>query len=259
MSMRRADRRLDGCDMRFSNGFVAGGLAAVLGAALLAGCGEKKPVAVNLPPPPIAPPPVVIPPRPYPPVGAPANMAIPALGTDGVRMTVNAHLTPTQALWNFRSAYNVAALNCQRPEHAEIVVGYRAFLKKHARGLQAANRGVDSEFKAKYGARFVPSREAYMTQVYNYFANPVTLRAFCDASLTMSRDAQLVAPADLPTFGTAELPKLEQIFEAFFRAYEQYRIDAANWDAKYAPKAVTAVSSPPPGVATAYAPATIQK
>lgn len=222
--------------MRFANKIVAGGFVAVLGATLLAGCGEKKPVAVNLPPPPIAPPPVVIPPRPYPPIGAPANMAIPALGPDGVRQTVNAHLSANQTLWNFRSAYNVAALNCLRPEHGEIVVGYRAFLKKHAKGLQTANKGVDTEFKGRYGAAFIRPREAYMTQVYNYFANPVTLRAFCDASLAMSRDAQLVTPATLSAFSAAELPKINQVFEAFFRAYEQYRIDAANWDAKYAPK-----------------------
>lgn len=226
--------------MKFSSKILGGSLTAVLGASLLAGCGGKKPVAVVLPPPPIAPPVVVIPPRPYPPIGAPANMVIPPLGPDGVRSTVNAHLSTTQTLWNFRSAYNVAALNCLRPEHAEIVVGYRAFLKKHAKGLLAANKGVDTEFRAKHGAAFVRPREAYMTQVYNYFANPVTLRAFCDASLTMSREAQLVAPANLSAFSATELPKLEQVFEAFFRAYEQYRIDAANWDARYAPRPTAA-------------------
>lgn len=241
--------------MNFSNKIIGGGIAAVLGATLLAGCGGgKKTVAVALPPPP--PPAVVIPPRPYPPIGAPANMVIPPLGADGVRGTVNAHLSTTQTLWNFRSAYNVAALNCLRPEHAEIVVGYRAFLKKHAKGLQTANKGVDSEFRAKHGAGFVRPREAYMTQVYNYFANPITLRAFCDASLAMSREAQLVAPAGLTAFSTAELPKLEQVFEAFFRAYEQYRIDAANWDARYAPKPTAAgVSGLAPAVAANGTPA----
>src|ERR1700712_1415791 len=214
---------------RYSKVSVIGGIAAVLGTMLVTGCGDKKPVAVNLPPPPVA---VAIPPRPYPPVGAPSRMTIPTLGVDGVRQTVNAHptphQTPNQTLWNFRSAYNVAALNCLRPEDADIVVGYRAFLKKHARALTAANRGVDTEFKGKYGARFVAPREAYMTQVYNYFANPVTLRAFCDATLTMSRSLQLVPSADLSSFSAVELPKIEQVFESFFRAYEQYRADAAN-------------------------------
>jgi hypothetical protein len=238
---------------RYSKFSVVGGIAAILGTMLVAGCGDKKPVAMNLPPPPLA---VVIPPRPYPPVGAPSRMTIPTLGPDGVRQTVNAHLTPNQTLWNFRSAYNVAALNCLRPEDAEIVVGYRAFLKKHARALTAANRGVDAEFKGKYGARFVAPREAYMTQVYNYFANPVTLRAFCDATVTMSRSLQLVPPADLPGFSAVELPKIEQVFEAFFRAYEQYRADAANWDAKYAPHPVVSSAVTPdqsPSI-TAYSP-----
>src|ERR1700712_2891978 len=203
---------------RYSKVSVIGGIAAVLGTMLVTGCGDKKPVAVNLPPPPLA---VAIPPRPYPPVGAPSRMTIPTLGVAGVRQTGNAHLTPNQPVWNFRSAYNVAALNCLRREDADIVVGYRAFLKKHARALTAANRGVDTEFKGRYGTRFVAPRESYMTQVYNYFANPVTLRAFCDASLGMSRAAQLVPSAELQNFSLAELPKIEQVFEAFFPAYEQ--------------------------------------
>jgi hypothetical protein len=238
---------------RLSKFSVAGGIAAVLGTVLVAGCGDKKPVLVALPPPPIA---VAIPPRPYPPIGAPSRMTIPTLGVDGVRQTVNAHLTPSQTLWNFRSAYNVAALNCLRPEHAEIIIGYRAFLKKHARPLTAANRGVDNEFKSKYGARFIAPREAYMTQVYNYFANPVTLRAFCDATVTMTRSLEPVSTADLPSYSAVELPKIEQVFEAFFRAYEQYRADAANWDAKYAPHPVVSSAVTPgqgPSI-TAYSP-----
>jgi hypothetical protein len=244
---------------RFAKKLHLGGLAAA-GAVLAAGCSQKAPVIVDLPPA-VAPPVVVVPPRPYPPVGAPPDMVIPAVGGDGVRMTVNAHLTPTQTLWNFRSAYNVAALNCREPQHAEIVVGYRSFLKKHARALTAANRGVDAEFKEKHGARFIAPRETYMTQVYNYFANPVTLRAFCDASLEMSRAASIVEPANLETFSAAELPKLEQVFEAFFRAYEQYRMDAANWDAKYAPRPTVVTPGTGPAATpalTAYSPTTVQ-
>ena len=99
---------------------------------------------------------------------------MPPLGANGVRQTVNANLSPTQATWNFRSAYNVAALNCLKPEHADILVGYRAFLKSHARGLKAANRGVDDDYRKRFGAAFIRPREAYMTQVYNYFAYPPT-------------------------------------------------------------------------------------
>jgi hypothetical protein len=247
--------------MRFVIGGTAKGyLAGALAAVVLAGCAKQAPVAVVVPTPPA---PVMIPPRPYPPVGAPPNMVIPAVGADGVRMTVNTRLSPTQALWNYRSAYNVAALNCVQPEHADILVGYRAFLKKHARVLSSANRALDAEFRAKHGARFIAPRETYMTQVYNYFANPVTLGAFCDATLATSRSAQLVESADLEAFSAAELVKIEQVFEAFFRAYEQYRIDAANWDAQYArlyaPRPVTAdpaAVAPVPAI-TAYSPSSV--
>jgi hypothetical protein len=181
---------------------------------------------------------VIIPPRPYPPFGAPATLVVPRIGPDGVRRTVNAGLDPHQTVLNLRSAYNVAALNCRRPVHAEIVAGYRAFLTTHAAALSASSRAVDAEFKRRFGAGFARRREAQMTEVYNYFANPTTLSGFCDAALAMSRAAQSVPPCGLTAFASAELPKLESVFEAFFRAFEQYRIDAARWDAQYA--AVTA-------------------
>lgn len=177
---------------------------------------------------------IVIPPRPYPPLGAPASVVVPPRGADGVRRTVNTGLNVNETLANLRSAYNVAALNCLRPAHADVLVGYRAFLKKHAAALAANNRQLDAEFKARYGAGFARAREAHVTQVYNYFANPTTLSGFCDAALDMSRAVQDVPVGQLPAFAQTELPKLEAVFERFFSAYEQYKADAAQWDAQYA-------------------------
>jgi hypothetical protein len=220
-------------------GIVAAGCACAL--LLSTGAEAKKRRPEPAPPRITAPPPVIIPPRPYPPLGAPPSLIPPQVGPDGIRETVNARLTPMQTVWNLRSAYNVAALNCLKPEHAEIVVNYRAFLRKNARALTAANRGVDADFRARHGAAFVRPREAYMTRVYNYFAYPATIAGFCDAALAMSRASLLVKPGELPAFSTAELPKLEAVFDSFFRAYDQYRIDAANWDARYAPRPVVAM------------------
>lgn len=162
-------------------------------------------------------------------------MEVPRVGADGVRQTVNANIIPVQATWNFRSAYNVAALNCLKPQHANILIGYRAFLKAHARGLKAANRGVDGDFRKRYGAAFIRPRETYMTQVYNYFAYPPTLTAFCDAALAVSRESTVVKPPELANFSLRSLARLEVVFEQFYSSYEQYRADAAVWDAKYAP------------------------
>lgn len=171
-------------------------------------------------------------------MGSPPSLATPAVGLDGVRRTVNVGLTPAQTVWNLRSAFNVAALNCQKPEHAGILQGYKAFLTRHAKTLNKFNRTVDDEFKGRAGGgRYIPLREAYMTQVYNYFALPPTLPAFCDAALAVSAQSANIASADLPAFAASALPQLDSVFLAFFNSYDQYRADAAAWDARYAPKA----------------------
>lgn len=213
-----------------------GGLALALAA-----CAHKPP-----PPPPPPPPKVVaIPPRPMPPDGASDAIEVPPLGADALRVSVNRNISPVQMLWNLRSAYNVAALNCNGPRHADILARYRAFLTVNAKVLKAANKAVDAEFRQKYGARFIAPREAYMTAVYNHFALPPTLDGFCDAVLAVSRDAQLVKPADLQAFAVASLPNIEVVFDDFYRRYDKYRADLALWQAQYGQSTSAA---PPPAV-----------
>ena len=225
---------------------------AVILLSALAACTAKAP-----PPPPPPPPPkpvVYIPPRPQPPLGAPAGLTVPLVGANGIRQTINANLTPAQTTWNFRSAYNVAALNCLKPQHADILVGYRAFLKANSRGLKAANKAVDGDFRKRFGAAFIRPREAYMTQVYNYFAYPPILATFCDSALAVSRESIAVKPAELADFSSRSLARIEAVFDQFFRSYEQYRDDAALWDAKYAPVAAAPAVMPAPVVTATAAP-----
>lgn len=217
---------------------TGGALAAV---AVLSACGPKEPPP-KAPPPPV----VIVPPQPYPPLGAPATMTTPPLDAYGARRTINTGLSTAQATWNFRSAYNVAALNCTRPEYAAILENYRAYLKAHAKKLTAANKNVDTEFKGRNGTGFVKVREAYMTQVYNYFALPPTLPLFCDAALAASADLKLAKPADLDTASATNLARLDQVFKDFFTGYDQYRADLGAWQAKYYPTAptITAAAAP---------------
>lgn len=229
-------------------------LAGVVAVAIsaVAACAPKPPP----PPPPPPPAPVAyIPPRPLPPLGAAAGLAVPPVGLNGVRMTVNAGITPAQTLWNLRSAYNVAALNCLNPEHAEILVGYKKFLTSNKKALATANKTVDSEYRKRFGTDWIRPREAYMTQVYNYFAYPATVAKFCDAALVMARESMLVKPADLQSFAERNLVSLDGVFNQFFLTYEQYLADAAAWDAKYAPATAAApVVLPEAGGAAATAP-----
>ncbi|MEO6092373.1 MAG: hypothetical protein ABIT04_04455 [Novosphingobium sp.] len=223
--------------------------------AALSGCATE-------PAPVVAPPPVVvIPPQPRPPVGAPLNLAVPPADAFGVRHTINTGISPVQTVWNLRSAYNVAALNCVKPQHAAILEGYRQFLKTHAVRLRAVTREMDKEFKEKAGAGYVRVREAYMTQVYNYYALPPTLPAFCDAALAMSIEGASVPAKDLDSFAANSLPTLDAIFLRFYDSYEQYRADLAAWRQRYAPQ-TPVLTIPPVGpgrapLATPPAPAAI--
>jgi len=229
-----------GYGVRGSGSLRIVGLGSALAAlATLSACGPKAPPQ-KAPPPPV----VVIPPKPYPPLGAPPNIMTPPVDAYGMRRTINTGLSRTQTTWNLRSAYNVAALNCTKPEHAAILENYRAYLKTHAKQLTAANKGVDAEFKARIGAAFVRSREAYMTQVYNYFALPPTLPLFCDAALSMSQEMKLAKPADLDRVSATGLARLDQVFKDFFTGYDQYRADLAAWQSRYYPAQTTISAAP---------------
>lgn len=151
----------------------------------------------------------------------------------GLRESVNRNISSAQMMWNLRSAYNVAALNCTGPRHTEILPLYKGFLKTHAKALTTANKTVDSEFKAKFGPRFVAPREQYMTAVYNHFALPATMGEFCDATLAVARDAATVKPAEFSAFAERSLPNIEIVFDVFYRRYETYRTDLAAWRAQY--------------------------
>ena len=166
-------------------------------------------------------------------------MTIPMVAPSGVRQTVNANLTPAQTTWNLRSALNVAALNCQAPEYASLVDNYGAMLKRNARELSATNRALQSEFRQRYGATYRDVQDSYMTQVYNYFALPPAKEDFCDVAHAVGAEALAVEPGDLEVFAASALPRIESVFEDFFRAYEQYRIDLAAWDSRYAQPTVT--------------------
>lgn len=174
----------------------------------------------------------------------------PPMGPDGKHVTINSGISPNQVTWNLRSAFNVAALNCLEPQHAQILEGYKNLLTAHKKKLWDVNLKVDAEFRAKNGARFVAPREAYMTQVYNYFAFPPTLAKFCDAIQAMSLESMTVKSADLDAFAARSLPVLETVFEDFFRQYDQYRLDLAAWNAKYGQAYAAQSGTSPPLVSS---------
>lgn len=214
------------------HGLRLGGIAAL---ALLASCAAPPPPAPPPPPPPVpAPTPAPIPARPTPPNGAAASTPVPPVGADGVRLTVNAHLSAAGTTWNLRSGLNVAALNCLEPQHAPILTAYKALLTGQQRKLAAANKAVESEFRARYGAgTYRTEQDQYMTQVYNYFALPPVREQFCATATDIASNYLLLPPQDLDAYAAVMLPRLEAVFTGFYSSFESYQLAVADWDARY--------------------------
>ena len=158
---------------------------------------------------------------------------MPPADANGLRHSLNRNISTAQMVWNLRSAYNVAALNCTAPQHADILPRYKAFLTTHGKALNAVNKALDGEFKARYGAKFIAPRESYITAVYNHYALPPTLTDFCDAVTAVTRDGAAIKSADLEAFAVRSLPSIEVVFDDFYRRYEIYRNELAIWEAQY--------------------------
>ncbi|AUX69294.1 hypothetical protein CHX26_07100 [Porphyrobacter sp. HT-58-2] len=162
-------------------------------------------------------------------------MDMPARGPDGQRITVNSNLSDDQLVWNLRSAWNVAALNCLAPEYQPILDGYRAFLTKNTRSLKAVNDRIEKSYTSRFRVRrdAIVARDGYTTQVYNFFAEPAARAGFCRAALDMANNALAAPPSDPLAFARASFGGLLAPFEQFFDEYEAYQIASAEWDAKW--------------------------
>jgi len=166
-------------------------------------------------------------------MGAAPNLPIPPRSADGTRKTINTNVSPEQATWSLRSALNVAALNCMNPQHATMIEDYRGFLTTHKKTLADVNASLDKDYRAKHGKNYIKVREAYQTQVYNYFALPPTVPAFCDAALAVGQELKLVPVGSLVQNAPAALAKLENVFLGFYDGYDKYKVDFVNWQKSY--------------------------
>lgn len=200
--------------------------------SLVAACGGAKPAPVAVIPPP--PPVVVAPPRmPAPPSNAMLAMTLPARRADGLRDTPMRDIDDNEKLWYFRSAFNVAALNCQSPQHFRIADDYNLFIKTHKRELDRVNKVVEESYRKRYGTGYARIRDTENTQVYNFFAFPPTKYDFCDAALVLGQEAVALPSNELVGFSARALPQLEGVFERFYASYENYQTDLQKWIALY--------------------------
>ncbi|GAA4643243.1 hypothetical protein GCM10023115_12030 [Pontixanthobacter gangjinensis] len=185
-------------------------------------------------------------------------MYVPPRDAYGIRQTVNYGLSTPQTVWNLRSALNVAALNCQGPQYEALIPAYSALLDNNKRELSKVNSQIEAEYRTTYGRTYRDELDNYMTRVYNYYALPNAQTQFCNMALEISNASLLMEPGALETFAVQNLQKMEGVFNQFYNALEQYRIDVAAWDAEYAPPPpiYTSTFAPTAGYGTEAAPVT---
>jgi len=219
---------------------VRGALISGLVLAVAACAPAPKPIVVA-PKPVVVPPAPVIPPMPLPPGGAAVTMKVPPLGIDGVRTTPNRGLSREENIWHLRSGLNVAALNCQGPVWGEIAQNYNRYLQVHKSRLAQTNKAVDSEYVKRFpGQNGLRVRDTRMTDLYNYFALPPVRAEFCDRSLAKSREILAIPSTALPEYSFGALADLDAVFINFFNAFEKYKVDIVEWNARYGPQPMTA-------------------
>ncbi|HSG55048.1 MAG TPA: hypothetical protein VLA45_06295 [Paracoccaceae bacterium] len=162
-------------------------------------------------------------------------MQIPATDATGQRLSVNYGIDELQSVWNFRAAWNVAALNCTSAEDAQIIDAYGSFLTRFSRQLSSVNTALDRRFRDSEGSTRAGTRarEAGLTQVYNYFAQPAARGDFCNTARLVSASWLTTPPTELNSFAVANLALFENAFENFFRQYEEYRTASNAWDRQY--------------------------
>lgn len=218
---------------------------SLVGVALLAGCSQRtKEVAVAPPPPPVQP--TVMP---TPPLGATANMRVPAMGPDGRRITPNRDLSEQATLWHVRMALNVAALSCRDATDAARLQ-YNQFLKLHKAALAKANNQVDGEYKARFGGTAIPQREKLNTVVYNFFALPPAQAAFCSQAVNVGAAINAMPTGELLAYAPTGLAALEKPFTDFYDAYAVYQTRLAQWQGRgSAPQTLSQAGSAPGPVA----------
>ncbi|WP_295443431.1 hypothetical protein [Sphingorhabdus sp. EL138] len=211
-------------------------LAALILVTAVAACApppvKVAPAAIQLPPPPL-------PIMPLPPGGAALSMTIPPVGLDGIRVTPNRGLSRDEQIWHFRSALNVAALNCQGPVWGQIATEYNKFIVIHKVLLSKTSKSVDREYVKRYpkqnGLRI---RDTRMTDLYNYFALPPVRGQYCDMALRKLQEANQVPKEALPEYAMGSLADIDNVFVNFYETYVKYELDLADWNMKYAPKPV---------------------
>lgn len=119
-------------------------------------------------------------------------------------------LSSDEVAWHVRAGLNVAALACRDADAAAMVAQYNAMLATDGAPLAAARAGIETTYRARFGAAWQARDDDDMTRLYNHFAAPEAHEAFCATARELLRDSETVAPGEFYAFARYALPRLEQ-------------------------------------------------
>jgi hypothetical protein len=224
------------------SGFARSRQAAALGVALAACTSCSHPAAKLADLPQAAP---IVQPRPVLPAEFGAIVP-PPRAADGGYQTINHGIDAKQTMWHVRAALNVAAIGCRSDADAVLVPAYNTLLKDQKAALASADAAVKADFHKRLGSGWQTAHDAYMTQLYNFFAQPAAKARFCAAADSVAPQAAAVPAGGFETFAQTALPQLEAPFIASFRAVDDYRLALAQWTAEQngAPRTDLAEATP---------------
>jgi hypothetical protein len=199
--------------------------AAALAGTLVSCAHRSRPFAEAAPAPPAAPPRPVL-------AAAYQGVVVPPTDADGHYRTINAGIGDEQALWHVRAALNVAAIGCRGPENAALVAAYNRLLTGRKAALAKANKTVEAQFR-KRGSGWQDAHDRYMTQLYNFFSMPQATAAFCRTAAAIAPRAADTEASALPGFAPTALMQLEAPMIAVYQSIDGYKMQLADWDARY--------------------------
>lgn len=167
-------------------------VSILLGTVLLAGCASGVQQSATVRPSPATPPPPLVANRPS--------------------ASINANLSPNEALWHMRSALNVAALSCRTAKTSGVAPAYNRMLARHKAVLAAANAAELAPYRARYGAKWSGAYDTHATRLYNFFAMPTAQLQFCAAAGQVLAKANAMTSDAITGYAPAALAQLEAPF-----------------------------------------------
>lgn len=117
-----------------------------------------------------------------------------------------------RAIWQLRSALNVAALLCRSQGQQAIGARYNRLLRQNRAMFADAYAAEQARFRQTYGKDWLSHQDHEMTRLYNTYASPDGQQRFCSTASAISVQALDVDANAFGGFAVAAVARLDAPF-----------------------------------------------